>query len=185
MRTLPGCWIATIVVAAAAVAGTAAGQERDPSRVAEGEGTVAPPRAGEARPSRQVRPYVANVFRLAEDNTNYRRVLFTGERSQLVVMSVPPGESIGQERHPHVEQTLVIVRGSGEAVLDGRRTRVGEGDVIVVTPGTEHNLENTGETPLQVFTTYVPPNHIDGRIHATKRDAERDAADERFGREVE
>lgn len=129
-------------------------------------------------------PYTADLFRATEANTDYRRVLFTGARSQLVVMSIPPGESIGKERHPHVEQTIVVLSGSGEVVLDGQRTNVGGGDVIVVTPNTEHDLVNTGKTPLQLFTTYVPPNHIDGRVHKTKADAERDEADHRFGEEV-
>lgn len=75
----------------------------------------------------------------------------------------------------------MISSGSGEAMLDGRRTSVGAGDVVVVTPGTEHNLVNTGTAPLQLFTSYVPPNHIDGRVHRTKRDAERDVEDQRFG----
>jgi mannose-6-phosphate isomerase-like protein (cupin superfamily) len=134
---------------------------------------------------RQVEPYTENVFRLTETNTNYRKVLFTGARSQLVAMSLPPGESIGRERHDRVEQTLVILSGSGEAVLDGKRTGVGRGDVIVVTPGTEHDLVNTGSAPLKLFTTYTPPNHIDGRVHRTKQDAERDVENERFGHEVE
>ena len=130
------------------------------------------------------RSYIAHLFNLTETNTNYRKVLFTGAGSQLVVMSIPPGESIGAETHAHVEQTIIVLKGSGQAVLDGQKTNVNDGDVIVVTPGTPHNLVNTGRVPLQVFTTYAPPNHIDGRIHRTKQDAERDVEDEEFGRHV-
>jgi mannose-6-phosphate isomerase-like protein (cupin superfamily) len=130
------------------------------------------------------RSYVAHLFNLTEANTSYRKVLFTGARSQLVVMSIPPGESIGAETHAHVEQTIVVLKGSGQAVLSGQTTNVNKGDVIVITPGTPHNLVNTGRVPLQLFTTYAPPNHIDGRVHQTKEDAERDAEDERFGRDV-
>jgi mannose-6-phosphate isomerase-like protein (cupin superfamily) len=130
------------------------------------------------------RSYVAHLFNLTETNTNYRKVLFTGARSQLVVMSIPPGESIGAETHAHVEQTIIVLKGSGQAVLGAQKTNVNDGDVIVVTPGTPHNLVNTGRVPLQVFTTYAPPNHIDGRIHRTKQDAERDVEDEEFGRHV-
>ena len=130
------------------------------------------------------RSYVAHLFNLTETNAYYRKVLFTGVRSQLVVMSIPPGESIGAEIHAHVEQTIVVLKGSGQAVLDGQKTNVNDGDVIVLTPGTPHNLVNTGRVPLQVFTTYAPPNHIDGRVHRTKQDAERDAEDEQFGRKV-
>ena len=156
--------------------------------VAHGEAqrpTPRPESAQEARaPRAPIRPYTADLFDVAKTNTNFRRVLFTGQRSQLVVMSIPPGESIGTEEHPHVEQTLVILSGSGQAMLDGRRVNVGEGEVIVVTPGTEHNLVNTGTTPLQLFTTYVPPNHIDRRVHRTKRDAEQDVEDQRYGEKV-
>ena len=130
------------------------------------------------------RSYVAHLFNLTETNTNYRKVLFTGARSQLVVMSIPPGESIGAETHAHVEQTIVVLEGSGQAVLGGQKTNVNDGDVIVITPGTPHNLVNTGRVPLQVFTMYAPPNHIDGRVHRTKQDAGRDVEDEEFGRRV-
>jgi len=151
-----------------------------------GAKTHAPkPGATDRQKPRQVKPYVEGLFRLTETNTNYRKVLFTGALSQLVVMSIPPGESIGTEEHAHVEQTLVIVRGAGQAVLGDERTDVGSGDVIVVTPGTRHNVVNTGKAPLQLFTTYVPPNHIDGRVHPTKKDAERDKEDERYGHEAE
>lgn len=134
---------------------------------------------------RYVDPYTADLFQATEENENFRRVLFTGQRSQLVVMSIPPGESIGAEKHPHVEQTIVILSGSGRAVLGGERSNVGGGSVIVVTPQTTHNLVNIGTTPLRLFTTYSPPNHIDGRVHRTKADAERDVEDQRFGRQVE
>lgn len=130
------------------------------------------------------RSYIGHLFNLTETNTNYRKVLFTGAGSQLVVMSIPPGDSIGAETHAHVEQTIIVLKGSGQAVLDGQKTNVNDGDVIVVTPGTPHNLVNTGRVPLQVFTTYAPPNHIDGRIHRTKQDAERDVEDEEFGHHV-
>lgn len=169
-------WIVPVATAMA-FATAAHGEEKGPSQRADS--------GREARtPSASVRPYTADLFEATETNTDFRRVLFTGQRSQLVVMSIPPGESIGAEKHAHVEQTLVILRGSGQAVLGGRRENVAEGDVIVVTPGTEHNLVNTGTTSLQLFTTYVPPNHIDQRVHRTKRDAERDVEDQKYGEEV-
>jgi mannose-6-phosphate isomerase-like protein (cupin superfamily) len=128
--------------------------------------------------------YTTDLFRAAETNDDFRRVLFTGTRSQLVLMSIPAGESIGPEKHERVEQTIVVFSGSGRVELDGKKTKVDGGDVIVVTPGTEHNLINTGKSALKVFTTYVPPNHIDGRVHHTKADAARDREDERFGHEA-
>ena len=138
------------------------------------------PERQDAAPKR-VRPYDAELFRLTRANDNYRRVLFTGALSQLVVMTIPRGESIGVEEHARVEQTIVVLSGSGQVLLDGRKSDVAEGDVIVVTPGTAHNLTNTGSAPLRLFTIYVPPNHLDGRVHKTKLDAERDLENERFG----
>ena len=116
-----------------------------------------------------------------EANPNYREVLFTGAKSQLVAMSIPPGTSIGEETHPHVEQTLYIHAGEGVAVLDGVRTPLKAGDVVVVTPGTRHDIVNAGEGHLKIATVYAPPNHIDGRVHKTKADADADAEDEAFG----
>ncbi len=71
--------------------------------------------------------------------------------------------------------------GTGEAVLNGESTPVGPGDVVVVTPGTRHNFKNTGTEPLKIATVYAPPNHIDGRVHRTKADADADTEDEAFG----
>lgn len=125
-------------------------------------------------------PFQTNIVKATAENQDFRQVLFTGAKSQLVVMSIPPGGEIGQETHTHVEQTLYFQSGTGEAVLDGKTTPIGPGDVVVVTPGTQHNFRNTGTVSLQIFTTYAPPNHIDGRIHRTKADADADIADEAF-----
>ena len=96
-------------------------------------------------------------------------------------MSIPPGGEVGEETHHHVEQTLYFQSGTGEAMLDGVTYPVGHGVVVVVTPGTRHNFKNTGSEPLKIATVYAPPNHIDGRIHHTKADADADTADEAFG----
>jgi len=130
-------------------------------------------------------PYHANVAQEARDNDNYRRVLFTGDKSQLVVMSIAPGEDIGQETHARVEQTIVCVSGSGRLSLNGVESNFGPGDVVVITPGTKHDVRNVGTAPLKLYTIYVPPNHIDQRVQATRADAEADQADEAFGRRVE
>lgn len=118
---------------------------------------------------------------MTEVNTNFRTVLFTGEKTQLVVMNIPVGGEIGKEKHPHVEQSLFILSGQAKVTLDGKEAEVGMGDVVVVTPGTKHNLINTGTEPLMVYTVYAPANHIDGRVHATKEEAEADVEDEKFG----
>lgn len=125
--------------------------------------------------------FQTNIINATNENNDFRRVLFTGAKSQLVVMSIPPGGEIGEETHDHVEQTLYFQSGTGEAMLDGETSRIGPGDVVVVTPGTRHNFKNTGTEPLKVATVYAPPNHIDGRVHATKADADADTEDEAFG----
>ncbi|OHA84082.1 MAG: hypothetical protein A2937_02710 [Candidatus Yonathbacteria bacterium RIFCSPLOWO2_01_FULL_47_33b] len=126
-------------------------------------------------------PYIKNIIKETEENTNFRKVVFTGDRSQLVVMNIPVGGEIGQEKHGHVEQTLFFLSGTGKAILNGVEADISAGDVVVVTPSTEHNFINTGSEPLKVYTVYAPANHIDGRIHVTKANADADDADEEFG----
>ncbi|MBP9869469.1 cupin domain-containing protein [Patescibacteria group bacterium] len=122
-----------------------------------------------------------NILKETDANEFFRRVLFTGKKSQLVVMNIPPGGEIGEETHEHVEQTLFFQTGHGEAMLNDETFAIGPGDVVVVTPGTKHNFKNTGNEPLKVATVYAPPNHIDGRTHKTKADADADVEDEAFG----
>jgi mannose-6-phosphate isomerase-like protein (cupin superfamily) len=125
-----------------------------------------------------------NVVQAARSNDAYRHVLFTGAKTQLVLMTIVPGGDIGFETHPNVEQLIFIAGGHGKAVLDGAESPVAAGDVVVVTPGTHHDVINTGAEPLRIYTVYSPPNHIDGRLHLTKSDAEADKADEAFGNAV-
>lgn len=129
--------------------------------------------------------YRANVGKETRENPNFRKVLFTGAKSQLVAMRVPPGGEVGEETHHHVEQTLFCLSGQGTSVLDGVEAPFGPGDVVVVTPGTRHNFLNPGAEDLVLSTVYAPPNHIDGRIHPTKADADADDADEAFGESVQ
>jgi mannose-6-phosphate isomerase-like protein (cupin superfamily) len=128
--------------------------------------------------------YITNIIKKTEENTNFRTVLFTGQKSQLVVMNIPVGGEIGKEKHAHVEQSLFILSGNATSTLDGKETVIGAGDVVVVTPGTQHNIVNTGTEPLMVYTVYASANHIDGRVHVTKEDADADAEDEKFGESV-
>lgn len=129
--------------------------------------------------------YITNIIKETEENNYFRKVLFTGDRSQLVVMDIPAGGEIGEEIHAHIEQTLFFLSGTGKAILNDKETPIGAGDVVVVTPGTKHNFLNTGIDSLKVYTIYAPPNHIDGRIHATKADADRDDEDEAFGESIQ
>lgn len=116
--------------------------------------------------------YTEDVLRLARENDNFRQVLFTTERSQLVLMSLKPGEEIGEEVHEGIDQVLVFTDGEGEAVIEGDRSSVRAGSTVVVPGGTRHNFVNTGAAPLKLFTVYTPPEHPDGTIHRTKEEAE-------------
>jgi mannose-6-phosphate isomerase-like protein (cupin superfamily) len=125
--------------------------------------------------------YQTNIIKDTQENKNFRKVLFTGKKSQLVVMNISPGGEVGEETHKYVEQTLFFLSGAGEAILDDKKFPIGAGDVVVVTPGTKHNFLNTGEEALKIYTVYAPPNHIDGRVHITKADADADTEDEAVG----
>jgi len=125
--------------------------------------------------------YIAPILKHVKENENFRRVLYTGQKSQLVLMAIPIKGDIGEEVHHHVEQTIVLVEGEALSVLDGVRREVYAGDIVVVPPGIIHNFINNGEVTLKLYTVYAPTNHIDGRIHKTKADAEADVKDEVFG----
>ncbi len=144
-------------------------------------GAAAATASGPPEATAQPKPYVADVAAAARSNDAYRRVLFTGAKTQLVVMSIPVGGDIGAEAHPNVEQLIFIVDGRGKAVLPGAESPLGPGDVVVVPPGTRHDVVNVGSGPLRIYTIYAPANHIDGRVHHTKSDADADQADEDFG----
>ena len=112
-----------------------------------------------------------NVQQLASENKNFRKVLFTNKHSQVVLMSVLPGDDIGQEIHHDVDQILTFVEGNGKAVIDGETHEIGAGDLFAVPAGVEHNFINTGKAVLKLFTVYSPPEHPHGVVHATKADA--------------
>ena len=116
--------------------------------------------------------YAEDVTRLARENEDFRRVLFTTERSQLVLMSLRPGEEIGEEAHEGIDQVLAFVAGEGEAVIEGAASRVGAGGGVVVPSGVRHNFVAGGGGPLKLFTVYTPPEHPDGTAHRTKEEAD-------------
>jgi mannose-6-phosphate isomerase-like protein (cupin superfamily) len=122
--------------------------------------------------------WVGDVERETLDNETFRTVLFTGEHTQLTVMRLGPGEDIGLEVHPHLDQFLRIEQGQGRAEL-GRTEEIEETyDVeddwaIIVPAGTWHNVVNTGSGELKLYSLYSPPEHPDGTVHRTKADAER------------
>ena len=116
------------------------------------------------------------IATVAEQSADFRRVLWTGEHTQLVIMTIPPGGEIGEETHDDTDQILSFVSGTGKAIVAGETRNVVQGDLVVVPAGRKHNFVNTGENPLILYTVYGPPDHADGAVHATK--AEADAAEE-------
>ena len=117
--------------------------------------------------------FVEDVEELAVKNDDFRRVLYTAQHCQLVLMALKPKEEIGTEVH-HLDQFFRVEEGNGEAVLDGVRTAIRAGFAVVVPAGTNHNIINTGSVPLKLYTLYAPPNHRDGVVHRTRADAEAD-----------
>lgn len=112
------------------------------------------------------------IATVAEQSADFRRVLWTGEHTQLVVMTIPPGGEIGEEIHPDTDQILSFVSGTGDAVVAGQRKTAAQGDLVAVPAGTRHNVVNTGVNPLVLFTVYGPPEHADGVVHATREEAD-------------
>ena len=117
-----------------------------------------------------------DIAKTAEQSADFRRVLWTGKHSQLVIMTIPPNGEIGEETHDENDQILSFVSGVGKAVISGRSKAVGPGDVVVVPAGVKHNFLNDGPNPLVLYTVYGPPDHADGAVHKTKEEA--DAAEE-------
>ena len=117
--------------------------------------------------------YIQDIEATAIANTAFRHVLYTAKHCQLVVMSLKPGEDIGLEVH-QLDQFFRVEEGTGEAVLAGARTAIQAGFAVIVPAGTEHNIINTGDVPLKLYTLYAPPNHRDGVVHQTRADAEAD-----------
>lgn len=111
-----------------------------------------------------------NVIKLAQENTFFRKEIVTNENSQLVLMSIEPGDDIGEEIH-EVDQILFIAEGSGESVLNGQRSPISANSLIIVPAGTKHNFLNTGKVPLKLFTLYSPPEEAEGTIHRNKEEA--------------
>jgi len=112
------------------------------------------------------------IATVAEQYADFRRVLWTGEHSQLVIMTIPPDGEIGEEIH-EVDQILTFVSGTGEARVSGQTRKVNQGDLVVVPAGHRHNFTNEGPNPLVLYTIYGPPEHADGAVHKTKEEADR------------
>ncbi|MBA4012965.1 MAG: cupin domain-containing protein [Phenylobacterium sp.] len=122
--------------------------------------------------------FVDDIEELTESNKDFRRVLYTGKHLQLVLMSLKPGEEIGEEVHDTHDQFFRIEKGKGEVWIDGVKTKVKADFAIIVPAGARHNVINTGDKALRLYTLYGPPEHRDGIVRATK--AEADASEEHF-----
>ena len=120
--------------------------------------------------------FITNIEQASLGNHDFRRVLYTASHCQLVVMSLKPGEDIGKELH-QVDQFIRIESGDGEVVMDGERSPIHAESAFVIPAGTEHNVTNTGQRDMKLYTLYSPPQHRDGTVHATRADAERDEKD--------
>ena len=119
-----------------------------------------------------VKGFVHNLEVMTEKNGNFRQVLYTGKHIQLVLMSLRPGEDIGEEVHTDVDQFFRVEKGKAEVRIDDRKVRVEAGDAIVVPAGARHNITNIGEKALKLYTLYGPPTHEDHIVQVTKSEAE-------------
>ncbi len=113
--------------------------------------------------------YIANIEKQTLENEDYRRVLYTAHYSQLVLMAIQPGDEIGKEVHG-LDQFIRIEQGSGVVILDGVETQVQDDFAIVIPAGTEHNVINTGDEVMKLYSIYSIPEHKDGTVHKTKAD---------------
>jgi len=120
----------------------------------------------------------ANIEQETLQNDNFRKVLYTSKHSQLVLMSLKPGEEIGMEVHPDNDQFFRFEKGEGKVYIDGNEYAVSDGSAIVVPSGAEHNVVNISEKEdLKLYTIYSPAHHKDGIVRLTKADAEANEAE--------
>ena len=118
--------------------------------------------------------YHANLEDLTKANDDFRQVLYTGHNIQLVLMTLQPGEEIGEEVHDDRDQFFRFEKGHGEVIIDGSVYSVQKEEAVIVPQGARHNIKCSGDKPLRFYTIYGPPEHIDGTVHATPADAHAD-----------
>lgn len=120
----------------------------------------------------------ANIEKETLENKNFRKVLYTGKHSQLVLMSLKPNEEIGMEVHPDNDQFFRFEKGEGKCIIDGNEYALSDGSVIIVPSGAQHNIINTSETEdLKLYTIYSPAHHKDGIVRETKEEASSNEAE--------
>lgn len=122
--------------------------------------------------------YVTNIEKDTKENENFRKVAYTAENSQLVLMSLNPGEEIGEETHEDSDQFIRVEAGNGKVILNDQEHDIMDGSAIVIPAGTKHNIVNSSDgDKMKLYTIYSPPEHRDGTTHATKEDAMNDDND--------
>lgn len=124
--------------------------------------------------------YHDDIEKQTTSNSDFRRVLYTGKNLQLVLMTLQPGEEIGSEVHEDRDQFFRFEEGSGKVHIDANIYDVVDGSGVIVPAGARHNVRNTGDGPLKLYTLYGPPEHLDGITQSTKADAEARHADEEW-----
>jgi mannose-6-phosphate isomerase-like protein (cupin superfamily) len=116
--------------------------------------------------------FKSNIEKETLGNNDFRHVLYTGKHSQLVLMNLKPGEEIGEEVHKTIDQFFRFEKGTGIVSIDGVKSKVSDGDAVIVPAGAKHNVTNTSKTAdLKLYTIYSPPEHIDGTVRNTKAEA--------------
>ena len=115
--------------------------------------------------------FSTNIEKGTVENTNFRKVLFTGPNIQLVLMSLKPNEDIGLETHSDTDQFIRVDEGSGEAIIGGKKYPLKDGSAIIIPAGSEHNV-SASDKGLKLYTVYAPPHHPDKTIHKTKEEAQ-------------
>jgi mannose-6-phosphate isomerase-like protein (cupin superfamily) len=113
--------------------------------------------------------YITNIEKETLENTDYRRVLYTAKSCQLVLMSIMPGDEIGEETHD-LDQFIRLEQGEACVVLNGTEHVVADDFAVVIPAGVQHNVINTGKEVLKLYSLYAPPEHKDGTVHPTKAD---------------
>ncbi|MDQ3247144.1 MAG: cupin domain-containing protein [Pseudomonadota bacterium] len=126
------------------------------------------------------RGYCDNIERQTVENEDFRRVLYTGQNLQLVLMTLQPGDEIGEEVHEDRDQFFRIEEGEGVITIDGKENRVEDDFAVIVPAGARHNVINNSSAPLRLYTLYGPPEHLDAIVQSTKEEADRRHPDEEW-----
>jgi mannose-6-phosphate isomerase-like protein (cupin superfamily) len=124
--------------------------------------------------------YVENIEEATLANKDFRRVLYTGKNLQLVLMTLQPGEEIGEEVHEDIDQFFRVEEGQGTIYIDGNASQIEDDFAAIVPAGARHNVVNSGSEPLKLYTLYGPPEHKHGTVHKDKAQAERDHENDHF-----